>query len=1383
MPVYFSDAGLQSLKRGLEKAGIGAETFELEPESDGAFGWRAPYRGLEALQAADAAVFFGRSADIVRGIDALRGLAARHPPRLLVVLGASGAGKSSYLRASLWPRLNRDDSQWLPLTTIRTGRDGAIEGDEGLLSSLEDVPRRFALRANRAELRSRLASSDTFAALLRDLRKAAARRAHISQPPFPLPLLCLDQGEEFFFAEHEPQCDKLLQLVRGAIETGEALLLITIRSDAFGSIQNSQMLTGIDPIILSLRPVPPGEIAYVIRGPSEVLRRKAGQKSPGFDAPVVERLQEEIIGENDALPLLAFVLQRLVREHANTPLIGIKELEQTGGVAAAIEAAAEAALTDAGVDSERSRRLDVLRRLFIPHLARVDRESKLPRRRVAPQAELPADLGALTRALIARRLLVIKRDAKAEDSADSTEPTVEVAHEALLRRWPMLAELLQEDRDALVLLDGLLSAAADWKKASSERKIDFLAHRGSRLADSQSLGRQGSDWHRAISPAREYLIACTDRETEERNERTLALERRVKLQRYVQLGTVAATLFLALIALAAGWQWRDAVRERNAALVTQSRFLADQANQRSEAGDASAAIALSLEALPSKDGNRPESSEAQTSLLTALQQLREKNVLVGHTEQVWSAQFSGDSQTILTGSRDGTARLWDRRTGRQLYVFGEETPEGVRTSISPDGRTVATVVGFRNLSFWNAVTGLKIADTDGHVSVDRTERRELAIINGSSFSPDSQRFVTSSQDRTARIWSSQTGKIVLILAGHTDLVGDAEFSADGLFVVTASEDRTARIWNAQTGKVVHTLSGHEDSVYRAQFSRDGERVLTLSKDRTIRIWKATSGDLLFTLRHTQDIGSAQFDGSGKHVLTATSDGIVRIWDSSTGDLALSFGGLTPHRAGVLARFSPDGERVITLSGDNIAHLWNSRTGELQASFSGHSGEICDVQFSPDGDEVATASYDRTSRIWGVKGLEEARIFSGHSGAITAAHFSHNGERLVTASEDGTAKIWDVESGAVVRTVTEGAEITSSSFSPDDRYVLTAAPDANIRVWDVDKGNAIVTIRSSNYSVGIAQFSPDGKKIAASSGRIGHLWEVQTGQTILTLEGHSADIDTVQFSADGRRLLTGSAWWDQTARLWDMQTGSQIATFKAYIPARNTILLSPDGELVVTRRDAASGHDRGAMWTGVQSGARVWDANTAKAVAELVPVKRQTIDCMAFDAVGKLLAIAFYNEARIWRTDNMSQIASLRGHDGKIRQIGFDAEGKRLVTSADDGSARIWDLNGNSMARLPHEGISSAEFSPNGRLVVTASKDGTARIWRIYPSLQSLVEQAKAVAPRCLSVSEREKAFLGPRPPDWCILQNKWPYHTPGWKKWLTDTRAGLTRPLPRDDDD
>jgi hypothetical protein len=181
-PVHIAEAGLKSLKRGLDKAGIVAETFELQPDPKGPFGWREPYRGLQPFEPEDAAVFFGRNADIVRGIDMLRGLATRKPPRLLVILGASGAGKSSFLRAGLWPRLLRDDVQWLPLGAIRADGGGAIEGIDGLLSAIEEVQHRFGQPVSRAALRESLATSESFIALLRELRQSAGRRALISAP-------------------------------------------------------------------------------------------------------------------------------------------------------------------------------------------------------------------------------------------------------------------------------------------------------------------------------------------------------------------------------------------------------------------------------------------------------------------------------------------------------------------------------------------------------------------------------------------------------------------------------------------------------------------------------------------------------------------------------------------------------------------------------------------------------------------------------------------------------------------------------------------------------------------------------------------------------------------------------------------------------------------------------------------------------------------------------------------------------------------------------------------------------------------------------------------------------------------------------------------------
>jgi tetratricopeptide (TPR) repeat protein len=337
-------------------------------------------------------------------------------------------------------------------------------------------------------------------------------------------------------------------------------------------MQSSPLLADIHQVPLSLGPVPGGEIARLIREPSEVLRRKVGPSAPAFDAAVVERLQAEIEGEADALPLLAFVLQRLMREHAPAGKIGIKEFEQTGGVAAAIESEAEAALVDASIVGDRAVRRDVLRRLFIPRLARINRESKVPQRHIARQNELPTDLLGLAKALTQRRLLVVKLAASVEADGTADTATLEVAHEALLRRWPTLAELLAEDRDALLLLDTVLVAANDWSRAAPAQKPDFLVYRRSRLSDAQALALRGPDWANEVAPAHSYLAACQERETAEqkaKEARRLAERERERreLRRTRILAVVAGIGLLgaATLALLFAQQKKDAESQRQIA--------------------------------------------------------------------------------------------------------------------------------------------------------------------------------------------------------------------------------------------------------------------------------------------------------------------------------------------------------------------------------------------------------------------------------------------------------------------------------------------------------------------------------------------------------------------------------------------------------------------------------------------------------------------------------------------------------------------------------------------------------------------------------------------------------------------------------------------------
>ncbi|MFS8978224.1 TIR domain-containing protein [Cupriavidus necator] len=196
--VSFAEGGLSRLKLGLRRAGLDPSSFPWPPPDDVK---RFPYPGLRALEAEDAAVFFGREAAIVRGLDTLRTIRERGTERMFVILGASGAGKSSFLRAGLWPRLKRDDRNFLPLPTIRPER-GVLNGATGLVVSLERQFREHGMPKTRAEIRQAVQTPERFEQLLGEIQTLHRSRLG-SDAVLPTILICIDQGEELFSAEGE----------------------------------------------------------------------------------------------------------------------------------------------------------------------------------------------------------------------------------------------------------------------------------------------------------------------------------------------------------------------------------------------------------------------------------------------------------------------------------------------------------------------------------------------------------------------------------------------------------------------------------------------------------------------------------------------------------------------------------------------------------------------------------------------------------------------------------------------------------------------------------------------------------------------------------------------------------------------------------------------------------------------------------------------------------------------------------------------------------------------------------------------------------------------------------------------------------------------------
>lgn len=532
--VTFSVEGLRRLKYGLERAGLEPKYFAWPPSNDPS---RPPYRGLLPLEADDAGIFFGRDAAVIEALDRLRGLCEAAQPRLLVVLGASGAGKSSFLRAGLFPRLVRDDRHFLPLPIIRTGR-AAISSESGLLRALEQAFEGAKIKMTRADLRAAVAGgAERLRPLLQDLvveMTPPSSDGHAKPRP-PTLVMSIDQGEELFLAEAQQEAQAFLSLLRELLlEDAPALIgLITIRSDSYERLQLVPELDGVRQETFGLPPIPRGSYAEVIKGP--VRRLEESERPLKIDDGLVDTLLADIEagGAKDALPLLAFTLERLYAEYHAGGRLKLSHYDDLGRIKGSIEAAVERSLAAADADSriprDRAARLLLLRRGLIPWLAGIDPETGSPRRRVARLSEIPAEARALIDLLKEQRLLATDVDWQ------SREITIEPAHETLLRQWGLLQDWLAEDSGLLALLEGVKRASRDW--AGNARDAGWLIHADGRLAAAERLRQrpdlaanfESTDW--------DYLAACRKRE-----QRAIGRRRRVRAAAAMLCAMVIAAL-------------------------------------------------------------------------------------------------------------------------------------------------------------------------------------------------------------------------------------------------------------------------------------------------------------------------------------------------------------------------------------------------------------------------------------------------------------------------------------------------------------------------------------------------------------------------------------------------------------------------------------------------------------------------------------------------------------------------------------------------------------------------------------------------------------------------------------------------------------------------
>ena len=1253
---------------------------EVRPEN--------PYVGLRPFDRDDSHLFFGRIEQLTELLERL------YQTRFLGVVGSSGCGKSSLVRAGLVPALLggflvEERDRW-HVATLQPG--GAPL--RNLAAALAATTATGSGPPEVAQLSAAIEEGHA-EALTAWLAAAMDEKENL--------LLVVDQFEEVFAFRGRDQANRdgdrspaeRRELNRRRAEAADFVdlvlalaeqrrlpvyVVLTMRSDYLG---DCDVFTGLPEAMNAGRYLVPRltrrQMQEAIEGPARL-----------FGAAVHPRLTDRLLNDSgteaDGLPLLEHALMRIwdrwVEDGGEGPL-GLKQYEAIGTLERALSEHAEEAL--------RNVEEGVAARVF-QRLTDTDSQGRSVRR-ACRFGELVAVCGGEGhRAAIEGVLREFGAEGRSflilhEELAG--DPRVVISHESLIRNWERLRRWAAGERIAKERFQELVRRAGAWQ-----------AGRGSLL--------QGTDLSLALAWQKKAAPSAAWAERYRRHEEDLP-----EVRRFLRFSALRRLLVLGVGIAAAALL---------VALTIRATVLARAAREQSRM----AVAAQWMEADPSHAGlvlgelERPAANPEALAMMRRV--LGEPLTLASfrHAGRVVSAAFSPDGERVVTASDDGTARVWgaDGR-GRPVPLAGHEGAL-VSAAFSPDGRWLLTASTDGTARLWNADGG-RPAVLAGH---------RKAVV-GAAFSPDSERVVTASTDGTAQVWGTRGSAPQVVLPGHGGAVWSAAFSPGGERVVTASDDGTARVWSADQGTVLVRLVGHQGPVGTAAFSPDGQRIATASSDHTARLWDARDGSALATLvGHQGPVVGAAFSPGGERVVTASSDGTARVWNAVDGSDPVVLAG---HAGAVRsAAFSADGERVVTASDDGTARVWSRGGGRALGTLTGHGGAVVGAAFSADGGRIVTASWDGSARVWGAPGapplgaLEEPAVLDGHERGVLRAVFGPDGRRIVTASLDGRARVWAADgsggwSDSPLVVASHRGSVRSAAFSPDGRAFVTASWDGTARVWVADGRGVLATLRGHRSGVETATFSPDGRRVVtASKDGTARVWRADGAGEPEVLE-HPAAVDSAAFSPDGDRVVTASK--DRKARVWRADGVGKPVVLE-HPAAVESAAFSPDGGRVVT-----ASKDRKA---------RVWRADGAgKPVVLEHPA---AVESAAFSPdERRIVTAARDGRARIWNADGRGEPMLLE-HPSPVGNAAFSPDGRRIVTTS-GATVRVWLVAGlgRPVVLEGHRGkVQSAVFSPDGRQVLTASSDGTARVWSLTPA--RLLEAIRSRTTLCLDPEFRQCHF-------------------------------------------